>query len=138
VYKVFSRGKFLYVVLRGILIMGNRSSRPRHGQPDRAYLSGDWTLETSSRIGNEASGNGIGSDSERDCIDVQLIRVDATIQLTIALGDMAWLRGYEVFVQAGRLGDIPHRLRVEIENRTYTTGHIVNVDVPTVRFCSGQ
>jgi hypothetical protein len=115
--------------------MGNRSTRRHHGQPDRAYLgesSGSDTLAVDT--GSSSNGSG-GSGSEQDCVDIHLIQVDATVQSKIKLNDKAWLKNYNVHVQPGRLGDIPHSERAIVNIHNFGSGNVVNVDVPTVRFC---
>jgi hypothetical protein len=117
--------------------MGSRTTRPNRGQPDRAYPSGMAESDTLG-VDTGSSENGGGGSEPEDCVDIQLIRVDATVQSAAKFGDKAWLKTYEVHVQSGRLGDIPHSLRIEIDNQSYKKGRVVNIEVPTVRFCSGK
>lgn len=111
--------------------MGNRSTGPRHGQPDRAYPSG--VTDSSVSVAEASGSGGGGSDSEEDFIDIQLIQVSATTQSVTKLGDKALLRQFEVYVRSKRLGDIPHNYR-EIVERSYSkSGNVVNLEVPTIR-----
>lgn len=110
--------------------MGNRSTSPQHGQPNRAYPSG--VTESNGSVA-EASGGGRSSDSEQDFIDIQLIQVNATVQGSTKVGDTVLLKKFEAHVHSKRLGDIPHSYR-EIVNKGYSKkGTVVNVEVPTIR-----
>ena len=111
--------------------MGNKSVRPQHGQPNRAYPSGETNSNVS--VVGVSRGGGRGSDSEQDYIDIQLIQVNATVQTRTRIGDKALLKQFEVYVRSKRLGDIPHSYREIIERDYSKSGYMVNVEVPTIR-----
>jgi hypothetical protein len=110
--------------------MGNKSTSPQHGQPNRAYPSG---TESNGSVA-EASGGGAGSsDSEQDFIDIQLIQVNATVQAITKVGDRVLLKQFEAHVHSKRLGDIPHSYREVVEKGYSKNGNVVNIEIPTIR-----
>jgi hypothetical protein len=108
--------------------MGGRSKRTPNGKPDRIY-SGYVESESTNKGGSQGV-------ADEDCIEIQLVQVDAVVQSATRVCDDVWVvNDSQVLALNGRLGDIPHSLISVVKRRCLGSGKVLRINVPTVRLC---
>ena len=99
--------------------MGQTHSKPRGGQSDRAYTSGADvdTLEAN----KPSSSHGESSDSfdAPQNLLVSLVNVDSVALFATPEGEDVEVRGFSVYAQSGRIGDIPVQWRSKVKQGGY-------------------